>query len=265
MEVIPLEHIGTDPNAATGFMNRRYDLSATGLTNAELQAALRPLLHAQLLRDVRFRLREIVRLSADRGEDSACRRRCRAAARGDYPDPESAAIPRFPPSRSRRSMRRIDRAIRRCRRSCRTSTARPADPLRLRTRVPPRQSAVGSAQGRRNIESTLAALDVTELTEGVALNLVGILIKNRFYADNGVDYAAQQCLEGFGTLDLPQQIAGYKPRPLEGVWATRAVPAQRLGAHAVPDAVAAREARHEVLRRPARIRSRARGLRDDAR
>ncbi len=46
------------------------------------------------------------------------------------------------------------------------------------------------------------------------------MIKNRFYADNGVDYATQQCLEGFGTLDLPQEIAGYKPRPLEGVWAT---------------------------------------------
>jgi hypothetical protein len=58
------------------------------------------------------------------------------------------------------------------------------------------------------------------LTEGIALNIVGILVKNRFYADNGVDYATQQCLEGFGTLDLPQEVAGYKPRPLEGVWAT---------------------------------------------
>jgi len=27
-------------------------------------------------------------------------------------------------------------------------------------------------------------------------------------------------MEGFGILDLPQQVAGYKPRPLEGVWAT---------------------------------------------
>ena len=65
IEVIPLDHIGTDPNAAMGFMNRRYDLSASGLSNAELQAALRPLLTRQLLRDVRFRLREIVRLSTD--------------------------------------------------------------------------------------------------------------------------------------------------------------------------------------------------------
>ena len=37
-----------------------------------------------------------------------------------------------------------------------------------------------------------------KLSEGLALNLVGILIKNRFYADNGIDYATQQCLEGFG-------------------------------------------------------------------
>ena len=70
------------------------------------------------------------------------------------------------------------------------------------------------------IEQRLAALDVKNIDEGLALNIVGILIKNRFYADYGIDYASQQCLEGFGALDLPQVIAGYKPRPLEGVWAT---------------------------------------------
>ena len=103
-----------------------------------------------------------------------------------------------------------------------------------------------------------------QLTEGIALNLVGILVKNRFYADNGVDYATQQCLEGFGTLDLPQEIAGYKPRPLEGVWAT----APFLHNGSVPTLyqmlLPPGEARHEVLRRPPRIRSGARGLRDEA-
>jgi hypothetical protein len=74
--------------------------------------------------------------------------------------------------------------------------------------------------GHENIDARLNALDVHKLSEGAALNLVGILIKNRFYADHAVDYATQQCLEGFGALDLPQAIAGYKPRPLEGVWAT---------------------------------------------
>src|SRR5690606_39546631 len=62
--------------------------------------------------------------------------------------------------------------------------------------------------------------DVCSSDLGAALNVVGLLIKDRFYADYGIDYRTQQCLEGFGTLDLPQEIQGYKPRPLEGVWAT---------------------------------------------
>src|SRR5262249_20811207 len=58
------------------------------------------------------------------------------------------------------------------------------------------------------------------LTEGEGLNMLGLLIKAKYFADHKVSYTQQQCLEGFGILDLPQQIAGYKPRPLEGVWAT---------------------------------------------
>jgi hypothetical protein len=47
-----------------------------------------------------------------------------------------------------------------------------------------------------------------------------MLIKRKYFADHRTPYARQQCIEGFGILDLPQQVAGYKPRPLEGVWAT---------------------------------------------
>ena len=98
IEVIPLDHIGTDPNAAMGFMNRRYDLSATGLSNAELQAALRPLLTRQLLRDVRFRLREVVRLSTDRAESPSLPASLANAGRAgeSYPDLESVANPAIP-------------------------------------------------------------------------------------------------------------------------------------------------------------------------
>ena len=59
------------------------------------------------------------------------------------------------------------------------------------------------------------------VTEGEGLNIIGLFIKNKYYTDNRIGFEQQQCLEGFGTLDLPQQIAGYKPRPLEGVWASR--------------------------------------------
>jgi len=222
MEVIPLDHIGTDPNAAMGFMNRRYDLSATGLSNAELQAALRPLLTRQLLRDVRFRLRELVRLSTDHSTRiphwPASLATLVELAR-TYPDLESVANPVIPVE----LFAQIDAAI----------VAplpvpaqlpdvdwRPSDPLDCALECHVENLLWDLRKGSGNIERTLGALEVKSLTEGLALNLVGIMIKNRFYADNGVDYAAQQCLEGFGTLDLPQQIAGYKPRPLEGVWAT---------------------------------------------
>ena len=124
MEVIPLDHIGTDPNAAMGFMKRRYDLSATGLSNAELQAALRPLLTRQLLRDVRFRLREVVRLSTDQSAriprlPSSLGKLAELAK--SYPDLESVANPVIPVE----LFAKIDAASCRrcrCRRSCRTST-----------------------------------------------------------------------------------------------------------------------------------------------
>ncbi len=88
---------------------------------------------------------------------------------------------------------------------------RPARSAGLRARALPGQPALGSAPGRpATSNARLAALDVKKLTEGMALNLVGIFIKNRYYADNGIDYATQQCIEGFGTLDLPQQIAGLQ-------------------------------------------------------
>jgi len=224
MEVIPLDHIGTDPAAANGFMNRRYDLSATGITNAEIDAALRPLFTRQLLRDVRFRLREIARLSMESagGKVSAIPKELvvlHGLAR-DYPDPDAAAPDSVIPTEL---FARIDAAV----------VAplplpeklpdvdwRPADPLDCALECHVVNLLWGLREGGKNIDRTLATLDVKSLTEGIALNLVGILIKNRYYADNGIDYATQQCIEGFGTLDLPQQIAGYKPRPLEGVWAT---------------------------------------------
>ncbi|MFC6670588.1 hypothetical protein [Marinobacterium aestuariivivens] len=76
------------------------------------------------------------------------------------------------------------------------------------------------SHGRAYADNALDQLDVRRLTEGQALNFAGILIKNRFYEDYGIGFEQQQCIEGFGTLDLPQQVEGYKPRPLAGVWAT---------------------------------------------
>ncbi len=212
IEVIPLEHIGTDPTAAQGFLERRYDISSTGLTKAELGAALRPLLTRALARDVRFRLTEVVRLTGAGDKHAPL-----AALLASYPDPDANAVPSLPEE----AFRAIDAAVVALGApEIAGADQRPADPLQCDASCHLANLFWDVRHGAKNIELMLDKLDPKSLSEGLALNLVGILIKNRFYADNGIDYATQQCLEGFGALDLPQEIAGYKPRPLEGVWAT---------------------------------------------
>jgi mono/diheme cytochrome c family protein len=215
IEVIPLDHIGTDPTAAQGFMERRYDIAETGLTNAQLQATLRPLLTRALARDALFRLRELVRLRAERGAPDAGL----GALLASYPDPDANAVP----SLDIAALQAIDAAL-----VAGISPLpevpdaahRPDDPLKCAESCHLVNLLWDIRQGAAGNEKFLSTLEVTKLSEGLALNIVGILIKNRYYADYGIDYATQQCLEGFGALDLPQEISGYKPRPLAGVWAT---------------------------------------------
>jgi mono/diheme cytochrome c family protein len=214
IEIIPVDHIGTDPAAAEGFMKRRYDISATGLTTADLANALRPLLTRSLARDVRFRLTEVVRLRAASGAPVESLASLLVA----YPDPDATAVPSIPAD----SFRAIDAAIVELglEPNIPDADTRPDDWLSCYVECHLRNLLWDVRHGADNIERKLAKLDPKNLSEGLALNLVGILIKNRFYADYAIDYATQQCLEGFGALDLPQEIAGYKPRPLEGVWST---------------------------------------------
>ena len=215
IEVIPLAHIGTDGNAANGFMERHYDLSTTGLTNAELGDALRPLLVRALARDARFRLQEVVRLRQEQQLPVGTL----PALLANYPDPDANAIPSLPDASFDAINMELE-ALLSPLPVVPAATDAPNDPLDCGLDCHTLNLLWDLRNGEANIGERVASLDVTKLSEGQALNLTGILIKNRFYADYGIDYATQQCLEGFGALDLPQQIAGYKPRPLEGVWAT---------------------------------------------
>lgn len=70
------------------------------------------------------------------------------------------------------------------------------------------------------ISQQLDAIDFRRISSGAALNILGMLIRDRYYTDNHFSPEARSCFEGFGTVDLPQVLDAYKPRPLEGVWAT---------------------------------------------
>jgi len=207
IEVIPVQHIGTDPTEATGFVERTYDLTPAGLTDDEVDGLLRPLLVRNLARDARYRLSATIDGRRAAGLDVGVLPTLLA----EYPDPdatEAIAIPRS-------SFVAIASAL----------DALPAPPSTgaqwsCDTTCHQQHLLADITTGEAAIEQQLEAIDPAKVTEGVGLNILGLLVKQKYFADNHVSWQRQQCLSGFGILDLPQQIAGYKPRPLEGVWAT---------------------------------------------
>ena len=209
IEVIPLRHIGTDPNEATGFVNRRYDLRPTGLTREDLSELLKPLLVRDLARDARFRLQETIAGRQAQNLDPGRLPALLAA----YPDPNANEQPSIPKD----SFAAIAAEL--------TALGNPtpdaaADPWGCDLSCQTRALSTDVTHGEQQIDAQLSKMDVAQVTEGEGLNILGLLVKKKYFADHKTPYAQQQCMEGFGTLDLPQQIAGYKPRPLEGVWAT---------------------------------------------
>src|SRR5207253_668099 len=71
-----------------------------------------------------------------------------------------------------------------------------------------------------DVASELAKIDPSKLSVGAGLSYLGMMIREKAYAEGHYTTAQQADLDGFGILDLPQVIAAYKPRPLAGVWAT---------------------------------------------
>ena len=70
------------------------------------------------------------------------------------------------------------------------------------------------------ITQNLDGIDFRRVSIGDGLNMLGMIIKERYFTDNHISTEQQACMNGFGTLDTPQVVDAYKPRPLAGVWAT---------------------------------------------
>ena len=213
IRVIDVEQIGTDPTAAEAFMKDRFDLSATGIDGAQVAEVLRPLLIRNLARDTRYRLSSVITARTAAGEPLGELPQLLQ----EYPDLDNAEQATLPTQ----SFAAIAAALGGLGIDSQADAVEPPSErwgCEQRCQQDWLSWNVHGAQAA--IDRSVAELDVSALTEGEGLNILGLLIKRRYYQDNGIDYPTQQCLEGFGTLDLPQQIAGYKPRPLEGVWAT---------------------------------------------
>jgi len=86
------------------------------------------------------------------------------------------------------------------------------------------KEALAYAQSRARtaaqIEEDLDKINLSSINIGQGLNILGLIIREKYYSDRGFSDEMRACYEGFGMLDLPQVVSGYKPRPLQGVWAT---------------------------------------------
>lgn len=69
-------------------------------------------------------------------------------------------------------------------------------------------------------EALFAGLRMDSVPLGIALNVVGLIERNHQYDRLGYTPEQRACLDGFGSLDLPEIGMFYKSRPLAGVWAS---------------------------------------------
>ena len=214
IEVIDVDHIGTDSAAADGFMDRRYDISMTGVTNEDIVNTLSPLLLRQLNRNVQYRLKEVIRYRTENG-DSIGRLQ---EVLEQYPDPNLEETPTYPKA----SYQSILSALSELENvpAIDSITEQPKQGYVCYQKCQTEQLVWLAKSGYDTYMAVPKGWDVKALTEGEGLNLIGLLIKEKFYKDQGLNYQQQMQVQGYGTMDLPQQIRGYKPRPLAGVWAT---------------------------------------------
>ncbi|MCI4567528.1 cytochrome c [Lysobacter sp. CFH 32150] len=212
IEVVPLAHVGTDPAAAAAFVEHRYDLGRAGLTQTEVASLLRPLLVRDLARDARYRLSAVIDARSAAHLPTATL----AAQLDAYPHPDADPQPTLPIA----TFTAIRDVLQREGVAVPTGDKAPGSPYDCALDCHTAWLMWDVTRAQAGIERHLASIDVSRLSEGEGLNVLGLMVKQKFFDDHRIDYATRQCIEGFGTLDLPQQIAGYKPRPLEGVWAT---------------------------------------------
>jgi mono/diheme cytochrome c family protein len=71
-----------------------------------------------------------------------------------------------------------------------------------------------------SMAQTLSEIDPSRLSVGQGLSYIGMLLRQKAYAEKGLTQSQQDEMDGFAILDLPQVIPSYKPRPLAGMWAT---------------------------------------------
>lgn len=206
MSEIPVNDVGTDPNAAYNFISYQFDLSKTGLTNEEIVQKVRTMNIRQLQRIAN------VILASDR-----------LVAFLKQPNPQARML-----SYNTDWVDQHPEAFKHIEQQFSHWQSKYSDVSGLAAQISEQgnleiQEDIKTALIQKEIEAldaALAKLSVDKLTVGEALNITGMILREKYYQDNDFSAEKRACMDGFGALDLPQQKMIYKSRPLEGIWAT---------------------------------------------
>lgn len=206
VKTLSIEEIGTDPNAAFNFMNNRFDLTKTGLTNDEIVNIVRPIFVKQLQRLAKVALKSDHLANLLSKEDISAQD---FTFKTQWVENNSVTFTKFLNSFSswQSNYSSIDSLA--------------GDIGKIGNSDIENDIKTTLIQGQlRVIDKALNKLSVNNLTVGEALNITGIIIREKYYQENRFSAAKQACLDGYAALDLPQQLLAYKARPLAGIWAT---------------------------------------------
>lgn len=214
--LIPIEEVGTDPQAALNFYNYRLNLEKTGLTNDEVGR----LLGAEL-REREFRKEHFQDLREDFARWSA------ANSYGRMTEDNFLKAEDIKRQQLHKQMEE-DRLVLR------------------KAGQQPKLSAAAEARVRQQLD----AISIRSASIGQALNYVGLMLRDRFFKSRSApmitkpptgmgsaldgwyrestnhtdvelyEQELEESMNGWGALDIPQVLKVYKARPLAGVWAT---------------------------------------------
>ena len=181
MKLLSIQEIGTDPNAAVNFVERKFDLSSIGMDITQVRQVVGQELNERMRRTLAF-------------DFPLLHEMCSAAGAAELPSGltggefSGAALP---------------------------DTNAPGGESSECAAW--RQQA---KQLQDEITRELDAINLSSTTNGQALNYVGLLMKQKAYRDAGYSAEQIRELNGFDALDIPRVQLGYKARPLAGAWAT---------------------------------------------
>lgn len=206
VKTLSIEEIGTDPNTAYNFVSNRFNLNKTGLTDEDIVNTVRPIHIKQLKRVVE------VSLASTQLVDFLS---------GDTPNPANLTYQTDWVLNNAKIIDELNYLFSTWQGSYNNISTLAEKIKQFGDEAI--QSDIKTAIVKTQLEqldSVLDNLKIEALTVGEALNLIGIMIREKHYQDKNYTADQQACFDGFAALDLPQQPLAYKARPLAGIWAT---------------------------------------------